>query len=541
MPYTPTSWTNGTTPLNSTNMSHLETQFGQAMTSLNADLIPTGFVLSGLVASKDATTATQLDVTSGVAYIIQTDSNNDLGRIAKTSSTQTTVSTNATYNLYLQPDGTWYWSTSNSPQANSIPVATVTTDGSGNIKTVTDARTTTTGLFNSGTLAPTVASLQVAATQTPSLAGTVVGGAITFGAGGLISSSSDTSANFSGTTAYISLPATGLPTGTAAWTIEAVVKIAGNPGALATIAEFGTVATGTLAWIFVDTSGKANISMDGTGGITAGSALSLNTPHHIVGSFDGTLTHLYVDGTSQGTATPTSPNVGSTGAAIGALLSGTASDFFTSQIQAVAIYSGALSSARVTAHNTALIAGGYYAAVAADSPLRFYRLNEPAGSFHAGCSIASTLTPVGTDGASTINRVASVGGQTAVGQFGASPIVAQALDVHVTATTLQTILTYTPNVTGLYRLSGAFNINNGTNGQKPIFEFNATSHGVTNTRFFVGDLVTGLTGSNIYNNSYYSVLPAVVHLDAGQTLTVYYMDNANTPNDYVSVIVERLA
>ena len=55
MPYTATTWTNGTTALNSTHLTNLETQYTEATNSLEQDLF-TAFVFSGLVATKDGRT-----------------------------------------------------------------------------------------------------------------------------------------------------------------------------------------------------------------------------------------------------------------------------------------------------------------------------------------------------------------------------------------------------------------------------------------------------------------------------------------------------
>jgi hypothetical protein len=145
MPYTPTTWVDGTTIGNQTHMNNLETQFLEASNSFEQELF-TAFVFSGAVPTKDGTIANQLDIPAYVAFLKQSD--NTLRRRATTTTTKTTATPSTTYYLYLQPDGTWYWSTTNSPAANSLEICTVATDGSGNISTVTDARTTATTLLN---------------------------------------------------------------------------------------------------------------------------------------------------------------------------------------------------------------------------------------------------------------------------------------------------------------------------------------------------------------------------------------------------------
>ena len=131
-------------PFTSANANNIEAQYTQATLSFEQDQY-TAFVLSGLVATKDGVTPNKLDVTSGVAFLVQSDST--LYRQAPTASSQTTSTPSATYHLYLQPDGSWYWNTANSPAANSLFIAQVTTDGSGNISTVTDKRTLNTSVF----------------------------------------------------------------------------------------------------------------------------------------------------------------------------------------------------------------------------------------------------------------------------------------------------------------------------------------------------------------------------------------------------------
>lgn len=102
------------------------------------DLFAQGFVLSGLVASKDGTTASQLDVTSGVSYLVQSDGS--VKRYAPSAATFATASASATYYLDFQPDGTWSFHTGHSTQTGYLTIATVTTDASSNIATVTDTR-----------------------------------------------------------------------------------------------------------------------------------------------------------------------------------------------------------------------------------------------------------------------------------------------------------------------------------------------------------------------------------------------------------------
>ena len=188
MPYTKTTWTNGSTALSSANMNNLETQFQEASNSFEQDIVAP-FVFSGLVATKDGTTATQLDVTAGVAFLIQTDST--LRRRAPTSSTQSTSGHPSTV-LYLDlnPDGTWSFGTSHSGVTNYLPIAQVTTDGSSNISTVTDERNLTLNFFNGmagSTYQVNGVNLVTAAGGSLTLSSLTVIGATTFDAAPLVS------------------------------------------------------------------------------------------------------------------------------------------------------------------------------------------------------------------------------------------------------------------------------------------------------------------------------------------------------------------
>lgn len=105
---------------------------------LAQDIFASGFVVSGMVASKNATVANQLDVTAGACYIQQADSG--LRRFTPAAASFTTSLALATYYLDFQPDGTYSWGTAHSAQTGYLPVAEVTTDAAGAIATVTDKR-----------------------------------------------------------------------------------------------------------------------------------------------------------------------------------------------------------------------------------------------------------------------------------------------------------------------------------------------------------------------------------------------------------------
>jgi len=138
-PYGKTTWT-GTTGINITRLNNGETQAQIALNGINPDLSGP-FVLSGITCTKDGTTANQLDIASGTAYVTMSDGT--VGKIAVgADNTHTTSAISSTYYLFLKNNGTWQWSTTSTGPANSLPICQATTDGSGNISTVTDVRHT---------------------------------------------------------------------------------------------------------------------------------------------------------------------------------------------------------------------------------------------------------------------------------------------------------------------------------------------------------------------------------------------------------------
>lgn len=142
MPFNPTygigGWVAGTsTPATATAMNDRDQQYGEATQSWNPDLF-TPFVLWGCSAAKDGTIMSQLDVTAGVYYALQSD--NTLRRRSISATNYSTTVASTTYYLDANPDGTFSWGTSHSSQSNYLPLCQVTTDSSANILVVTDER-----------------------------------------------------------------------------------------------------------------------------------------------------------------------------------------------------------------------------------------------------------------------------------------------------------------------------------------------------------------------------------------------------------------
>lgn len=144
MAYTQTAWQNQpstATPVSATNLNNLETQYSESMVSFSGDLYQP-FVLSGIVATKDGSVANKLDVTAGVIYLKQS-ADGSMRRLSVTSTNFTTSTINTTYYLDIYPvagsEGVapsygWSFATSHTGNPNYYTIATVNTDGSGNIK-----------------------------------------------------------------------------------------------------------------------------------------------------------------------------------------------------------------------------------------------------------------------------------------------------------------------------------------------------------------------------------------------------------------------
>ena len=126
-----------------------------------------GLVISGGAATKNAGTANQLDITAIIA--VQKDADGKLDRVEIGSTNKTTLLAGTTYYLDLVPGAADYsWDTAHAT-APYIAIAEVTTDGSGNISTVTNKRPVTLSLFAS--LLPTSGELELGATETTAYRG----------------------------------------------------------------------------------------------------------------------------------------------------------------------------------------------------------------------------------------------------------------------------------------------------------------------------------------------------------------------------------
>lgn len=500
-PYSKTSWVSGTTPMSQPNMTNLETQSGVALASLNPDLVGAGFVLSGVTPTRHNAYA---------AGVLATETANLL--------------------RYYRMDES---------------VGAVAFDSSGNLQ-----------------------------------AGTYTN-APTLGVAGLLTGDPDTCITLAAASSqYVSVPNSGLPTGNGAMTLALWFKFAANPASNQQLICYGNSATNHDALsIYLTTSGQAQSDVGvGSTGIHSG-ALTTGTPHFAVATWDGTTLTLYVDGASVATQTPgnqavpASPtvNIGATQAPGG---------YFSGQIDEVAIWSKALTLAEVsnlytlgtTATTQLDIALGEAYLIQSDGTLcrcdvgatnettitantTYYLDLQPDGTWYWSTSNSPQanslqICTVTTDGSGNVKLVTDTRPTTitmfpsALGPIGFPVIVARAINVHVTATTLQTILTYAVPVSGLYRISGAFCGNPSGASYTPLIEFTYTGGNYGNG--LTVDM-TGPTGG-VYNGSLgaskgfdLALIPQVVYLKAGTNLTCQYQDTATSPNDFITFLVERLA
>lgn len=170
-------------------------------------------------------------------------------------------------------------------------------------------------------------------------------GTITLSQPGLLVNDSDTAMLPNGSTGYISLPTTSLPSGASAFTLECWCKWSSLPGTQVLV-EIGTASTQKAAALFTDAH-LLKAGFEGNNDLVWGVGMSAGVAYHLTLTYDGTTAIFYVQGVSRVTNTPTL-NITYGNASIGQDV-GTGL-FLSGVIDEVAIYNSALSAARVLAH-----------------------------------------------------------------------------------------------------------------------------------------------------------------------------------------------
>lgn len=234
-----------------------------------------------------------------------------------------------------------------------------------------------------------------------------------------------------GSSGYVSVPSTGVPTGNAAWTQEAVFRVDSHTG-LGVVMAWGTASTLEEPNFYVDSSGVLFMSTWNTD--TSVQSLTTGTWYHVATSWDGTTHKCYVNGSlitssTPGTvATPASPAF-----TIGR--NPNPSEFFGAfTIQEVAAYATCLSAARIAVHAQAALfalgvatSGGDAGGLAASSEAV---AAATSGGASGGLAASSVAVAAGTSGGASGGLVAAssaIGAATVGGASGGLVLSALAL------------------------------------------------------------------------------------------------------------------
>lgn len=173
-----------------------------------------------------------------------------------------------------------------------------------------------------------------------------INGTVTLGTQGLLYNDPNTCMTFDGSTGYIDIPTTSLPTGAAAWTIECWCQVQSISLSYAVLVAFGTAAAFGMAEIHIKNNTFAIGIFSGVDP-TGPANLVVGNTYHVCATFNGTTVTLYINGQSVTTATP-AYNIVASKCRI-AVRPDTLR-FYPGPIDEVAIYGTALSAARIQAH-----------------------------------------------------------------------------------------------------------------------------------------------------------------------------------------------
>jgi hypothetical protein len=163
-----------------------------------------------------------------------------------------------------------------------------------------------------------------------------------------------TGAKLNGSTGYISIPNDATLSGVLSnYTLELIMKITSLPGSFAEIMGQGTNGLG----IFLNSTGTMGGHQEGVGGngSPTSAALSTGTTYHIALTRSGSTSQWYVNGATSGSSSSSSAcSSSSTEFEVGVDVNAGSSHYLSATVAAVAVYTTALSSTRISAHYAAM-------------------------------------------------------------------------------------------------------------------------------------------------------------------------------------------
>lgn len=173
--------------------------------------------------------------------------------------------------------------------------------------------------------------------------GTLHGG-VTLSQTGLLTGDFNTCALFNGSSGYISIPTTGLPSsGASPWTLEGWVNVASSPSSFGAVLVLGNFPNNLE--LCYKGSGQFAILVDNTTTAIDPDSLTIHTTYHLVAVFDGSNLILYVNGQDVASHSLSSVTLTYGNASIS-----DNSDYFNGNLDEVAIYTTALSASQVQKH-----------------------------------------------------------------------------------------------------------------------------------------------------------------------------------------------
>ena len=178
----------------------------------------------------------------------------------------------------------------------------------------------------------------------------------TLGQPGALSGDANTAVAFNGTNEYVQVPYAG-PLNPATFTVEAWAFVTGGQGTFRSLVTSRDYAAGNSRGYVLYAGNDNNWQFwtgNGSWEVLDGPAVTLNQWTHLVASYDGATMRLYVNG-----ALASSQGAGYLQNAVRPLrvasgnTDGAANFFLPGRVDEVAVYAGALSAARVSAHYAA--------------------------------------------------------------------------------------------------------------------------------------------------------------------------------------------